>query len=155
VVDGLGLCGGGDGVQLNAEAGHFLPVGGDFAIQAGAERFFAAESIGSLGREALSRIEGGLGLGDFRGQGANGLCQAGALQFHSLQLYEIFNVLLHPSQVYGIYRALRKWTGGWSGEGADLGRSLSPFGLRSVAGMGRGIILSRGGRKRARTVDST
>jgi hypothetical protein len=53
--------------------------------------------------------EGSLSFGDFRRQGAGNLGQASSLQLHRLQLYEVFNVFLHPlNEVYGINRLIRK-----------------------------------------------
>jgi hypothetical protein len=96
MLAGLGLIGGGDGVLLGAVTGGFLAVGGNLAVEACAERFLAAEGGGGLGGHALGSGKGGLSLGDFSRQGARGLRKAGVLQLHSLQLYEIFNVRLHP-----------------------------------------------------------
>jgi len=56
------------------------------------------------------------GLGELGGQGACLLDDAGPVQFDSLQLYEVFNQLLHPCQEgYGIGALFRKcgWDGGW------------------------------------------
>ena len=68
VLDGCGLRGRGDGVELGAEAGGLLAVGVDLALQAGAQRVFAVERGRGLGGLALGGGERGLGLGDFRGQ---------------------------------------------------------------------------------------
>jgi len=56
----------------------------------------AAAGGGGLDSQALGSGEGVFGLRDFSGQGARGLRKAGAFQLHRLQLYEIFNVCLHP-----------------------------------------------------------
>lgn len=51
-----------------------------------------------------------MGPGNFCRQGTQGEGEAGTLQIDFLQLYEIFNVRLHPwDEVYGIGRLLRKW----------------------------------------------
>jgi hypothetical protein len=48
-------------------------------------------------------------LSDFCRQGASSEGEPGTLQIYMLQLYEVFNVFLHPCQeVYGIDRLLRK-----------------------------------------------
>jgi len=110
VLDGGGLRGVGDRILLDAEAGSLLAVAGDLALQAGAQRILAAEGGGSLGGVALGGGQRRFGLGDLRGQRARRLRQPGTLQIHSLQLYEVFNVRLHPCQeVYVMYRLFRKW----------------------------------------------
>ena len=93
---GLGLIVFGEGVLLVAVAGSLLAVGGDLAIQAGTERFLAAECGGGLGGLTLCGGKGGLGLGNLSRQGAGGLGKARAFQLNRLQLYEIFNLRLHP-----------------------------------------------------------
>ena len=57
VLYGSGLLGGGDGVELNAEAGRFFAMVADFAIQAGAHRVFTAQRGGEIGRLALGRCQ--------------------------------------------------------------------------------------------------
>jgi len=96
VLDGVGLSGAGDGVLLSAYAGGFLAVGLDFALQAGAEGFFAAKRSGCIGGVALGGGERSLGLGDFRRELANGLRDARAVEFDRLQLYEVFDEGMHP-----------------------------------------------------------
>jgi hypothetical protein len=104
VLAGRDLIAGFKGVLLVAITGGLLAVGGNLAIQAGAERFFMAEGGGGFGGLALGGGEGGLGLSDFSRQGARGLRKAGTFQLHRLQLYKIFNVRLHPCyEVYGIW----------------------------------------------------
>lgn len=56
VLDGLGLGGGGDGIELGAVASGLLAVRGDIALEAGAEGFFAIQRGGGVGG-------GPLGLG--------------------------------------------------------------------------------------------
>lgn len=115
VFHGFSLCGGGDGIELGAEAGGFLAVAGDLTLEPGAERVFVAERGRGFGGFALGGGEFGGGLGDLSGQGAQGLGDAGALQIYLLQLYEMFNMRLHPwIEVYGIGHGLRKW-GGFAG----------------------------------------
>ena len=79
VLDGRGLLGSGHGVELGAESGGLLAVGVDLALQAGAQRVFAAERGRGVGGLALGGGERGLGLGDFRGQRAQLLVEAGAV----------------------------------------------------------------------------
>jgi len=110
VLDGFSLRGSGDGVELDFEACSLLAVSRNLALQPRAQRFLAVERIGGLGGLALGVGQRGFSLDNFDGQGAYGQREAGALQIHCLQLYEVFNVCLHPCQeVYGIYRLLRKW----------------------------------------------
>jgi hypothetical protein len=109
VLVSRGLVGGVEGFLLGAVTGSLLAVGSNLALQAGAERFLAAEGGGGLGSQALGGGEGGFSLGDFSRQGARGLRKAGTIQFHRLQLYEIFNMRLHPrNEVYGIGRGFIK-----------------------------------------------
>jgi hypothetical protein len=62
-----------------------------------------------LGGLALGCSQRGLGLGDFGRQRARFMGQSCALQLHRLQLYEVFNMRLHPCyEVYGMYRLFRK-----------------------------------------------
>ncbi len=125
MLHGCGLGGGGDGVLLGAIAGGFFAVGVNLAIEAGAERVLAAEDVGGLCRLTLGRGQRGLGLGDFRRQNARGLGKPGTFQFHRLQLYEVFNVLLHPCiEVYGIYHPLRKWGDAIPRRGEPIGRRV-------------------------------
>ena len=70
VLDGFGLRGRLYGVELGAEAGGLLAVACDLALEAGAERFLAAEGGGGFGSLALGCGESGLGLGELGGQGA-------------------------------------------------------------------------------------
>ena len=77
VLDGLGLVRGLDGVELGAEAGGLLAVVGDLALEAGAQRFFAAEGGRGLGSLALGCRQGGFGLGELGGQGARLLSRGG------------------------------------------------------------------------------
>jgi hypothetical protein len=70
VLDGVGLAGLLNGVELVAEAGCFLAVSSDFALQAGAQGFFAKEQIGGHCGLALGGGESGFGLGDLSRQGA-------------------------------------------------------------------------------------
>ncbi len=103
VLDSHGLIVFGEGVLLGAVTGCLLAVGSNLVLQAGAERFLAAESGGGFGSQALGSGEGGLDLGNFSRQGARGLRKAGTFQLHRLQLDEIFNMGLHPlNEVYGI-----------------------------------------------------
>lgn len=53
VLDGLGLLRGFYGVELGAEAGGFLAVGGNFALETGAQGFFTGEGVGGFGSLAL------------------------------------------------------------------------------------------------------
>ena len=96
VLNGSGLLGGGDGVELNAEAGHLFAMVADFAIQAGAHRVFATQRRGEIGRLALGRCQRGHGLSDLRRQRAHLLIQASAVQFNGLKLYEILYLRIHP-----------------------------------------------------------
>ena len=109
VLHGVSLGGGGEGVLLGAITDDLLAVGGDLAIEAAAERFFAAEGGRSLSSLTFGGCEGSLSLGDFSRQGAGDVGEASSFQLHRLQLYEVFNVLLHPFiEVYGIDWLLRK-----------------------------------------------
>jgi len=96
VLDSRGLVGGVEGFLLGVVTGGLLTVGSDLALQASAERFLVAEGGGGFGGQALGSGEGSLGLGNFSRQGARGLRKAGTFQFNRLQLYEIFNLRLHP-----------------------------------------------------------
>jgi len=108
VFDGLSLLGGFYGIELDAEARCLLAVGGDLAIEARAQRFLAAERGRGFGGYALGLSEGGLSLHDFGWQCAHGDGEAGSLQIHVLQLYEIFNMRLHLcNEVYGIGHVIR------------------------------------------------
>jgi hypothetical protein len=110
VFDGLGLIGGFDGVELIAKADSLLALSSDLAVQAGAERVFAGKCIRSFGGLALGRNEKRLGVRDLSRQGESCLIKEGPLQLDRLQLYQVFNLLLHPLyEVYGIYHVLRKW----------------------------------------------
>jgi hypothetical protein len=125
VLDGRCLFGVLYGVKLGAEAGGLLAVSGDLAVQPGAQGFFAVQGIGGGGGLALGGGERGLGLGDFGRQGARGKGEAGTLQIDALQLYEVFNVRLHPCyEVYGICRLLRKWGGGILRQWEAIGRRI-------------------------------
>jgi hypothetical protein len=95
VFDGRGLLRGLDGIELSAEALGLLAVSVDLAFQAGAERFFPAQCPGGFGRLALGGSKSSLRLGDFSGQSAHLVVEAGAVQFDGLQLYEAFNQRLH------------------------------------------------------------
>ncbi len=109
VLDGFGLGGGGEGVLLGAITDKLLAVGGNLAIEATAKRFLAAEGGRSLAGLAFDGSEGSLSFGDFRRQSAGSVGQASSFQLHRLQLYEVFNMLLHPLiEVYGIWRLFRK-----------------------------------------------
>lgn len=96
MLDGDGLLGGLDDVKLGAESDGLLTVGCDFAIETGAEGFFAAEGGGGFSRLALGSGKGGFGLGDFGGKGAQRERKTSALEVDTLQLYEGFNLRLHP-----------------------------------------------------------
>jgi hypothetical protein len=105
VLDGLGLRGSCEVVLLSAKARGLLAVGVDFAIKPGTERILAAERGGGLGNLALSGGKRGSSLIDFCRQGERILRQAGSFQLHRLQLYESFNLRMHPCyEVYGIGR---------------------------------------------------
>ena len=131
VLDSGGLLGGFDGVELGAKAGDFLAVGGDVAIETGAEGLLAADGGGGFSRLELGGVEGGLGLGDLSRQSAEAEGQAGTLQVDVLQLYEIFNLRLHPCyEVYVIHRVLRK-----QGTG-DRGQCTGDRGQGKRRGMG-------------------
>jgi hypothetical protein len=109
VLAGRDLIGGVEGVLLGAVTGCLLAVSSNLALQASAERFLVAEGGGGVGGQALGSGEGSLGLGNFSRQGARGLRKAGTIQLHRLQLYEIFNLRLHPrNEVYGIGRGFIK-----------------------------------------------
>ena len=96
VVDGVGLGRGGDGVALGAQLAGFLPVAGGLALLAGTEVFFARQRIGSGGSGLLRGFQGGIGLGDLGRESPKGLGKACSLQVEGLQLYQVFDVLLHP-----------------------------------------------------------
>ena len=81
VLDGLGLLGSFDGVELSAKAGDFLAVLGDVALKARAERVFMGERGGGFGGEAFGGGERGLGLCDLGRQGAQLLMDANAVEF--------------------------------------------------------------------------
>ena len=91
VLNGSGLLGGGNGVELNAEASHLLAMVADFAIKAGTHRFFTAQRRGEIGRLALSGRQRGHCLSNLRRQRAHLLIQARAVQFDGLKLYEILD----------------------------------------------------------------
>jgi hypothetical protein len=95
VLDGVGLLWSFHGVELRAEAGGLLAMGGDFAIETGAERLLAGESGRGFGGLALSGGQCGFGLGDLRRKRAQGESETGTLQVDTLQLYEIFNLRFH------------------------------------------------------------
>jgi len=96
VLDGFSLCRGLHGVKLGAEARRLLSMSGNFAIEAGAKGLFATEQVGGDSRLALGGCERGLGLGGFSRQTPQSERNAATLQIHCLQLYEIFNLRLHP-----------------------------------------------------------
>lgn len=98
VLDGGGLFRSLYGVELGAESGGLLAVFCNLALEAGAERFLAAECVGGLGCLVLGGSEGGTGLDELSGQCARLLSEAGSLQLDSLQFYEVLNQLLHPCQ---------------------------------------------------------
>lgn len=109
VFNGLGLRWSLHRVQLSAEVGSFLAMSVDLAIHAGAQRVLAAQRGRSLGCLPLYLGQRGLGLDKFGGQCSRRLRQARPLQICILQLYEVFNVRLHPCiAVYAIYRPFRK-----------------------------------------------
>jgi len=82
----------------------------DFELKAGAGGFFTAEGGRNFRCLVFSRGKKGFSLSYFRRQGACLFGDAGAVEFDVLQLYEVFNVCLHPCQeVYGIRRTYRKW----------------------------------------------
>jgi hypothetical protein len=95
MLDGLGLGGGGHGVELGAIACGLLAVPGDVALEAGAEGFLAAEGSGGVGGGLLGLGQSGFSLGNFGGQGAGGLREAGPLEFERLQPDKIFNERNH------------------------------------------------------------
>ena len=141
VLDGCGLLRGLHGVELGAEAGGLLAVAGDLAFEAGAERFLAAEGGGGLLSLTLSGSEGSLRLGELGGQGACLLDDAGPVQFDSLQLYEVFNQLLHPCQEgYGIGALFRKC--GWDGGRWDC--RIPPMCEEKCARVGREFFVGKG-----------
>lgn len=103
VLDGGGLLRGLNGVELGTEADALLAMLGNFAFEAGAKRFLAGQNTRGFGCQLLGGCEGAVSLGEFGGQGAGLLSQAGSFQFDGLQLYEVFNQLLHLCQEgYGI-----------------------------------------------------
>jgi hypothetical protein len=71
-------------------------MSGNFAIEAGAEGLFAIEQIGSDCRLTLGGFKRSFGLGSFARQTPQSERNATTLQIHCLQLYEIFNLRLHP-----------------------------------------------------------
>jgi hypothetical protein len=95
MLDGRGLLGRLDGVELGAKARRFLAMGLDLAFQTRAERVFAAERGAGFAGLALCSGESGLRFGDFAGQRTRLLGKAGAIEFDRLQLYEAFNQCLH------------------------------------------------------------
>ena len=95
MLDGRGLLGVGHGVELSAEFGGLLAVPGDLAVQAGAQRVFAAERGRGFGGLALRGGQPGMRLGDLRGQRTQLLVEAGAVEIDGLELYEILNEGLH------------------------------------------------------------
>ena len=96
VLDGRSLFRGLDGVKLDAEACRFLSMRGDFAIEAGAKGLFAAEQIGGDSGLTFGGCQRGLGLGGFSRQTSQSERDTITLQIDCLQLYEIFNLWLHP-----------------------------------------------------------
>jgi len=96
VFDGFSLCRGLHGIKLGAEARRLLSMSGNFAIEAGAEGLFAIEQIGSDCRLTLGGFKRSFGLGSFARQTPQSERNATTLQIHCLQLYEIFNLRLHP-----------------------------------------------------------
>jgi len=110
VFRGVGLLGGGERILLGAEPCGLFTGGGNLEIQPCAEGFFGAERRGDLGGLTLGGCQCGLGFGDLRRQGARSQSHASALQFNCLQLYEVFNQLLHRCiEVYAIERLFSKW----------------------------------------------
>jgi hypothetical protein len=96
VLEGLCLGGRGHSVALGLETGSFLLVAGYFLFEAAPQRFFAVKRIVCGSSIFLRGFHGGVGLRDFGRQGTQRLGEAGALQVHVLQLYEVFNLSLHP-----------------------------------------------------------
>ncbi|MEI9970507.1 MAG: hypothetical protein WDM87_18540 [Terracidiphilus sp.] len=91
VLNGCCLLGGGDGVELNAEASHFFAVVADFAIQAVRIESSRPQRCGEIGRLALGRSQRSSSLSNLRRQRAHLLIEAGAVQFDGLELNEILD----------------------------------------------------------------
>src|SRR5581483_2960135 len=90
VFDGVGLGRGSHGVALGAEADRLLLVAGGFALQAGAEGFFAVEGVGGGRYIAAGSGQSGIGVRDFAGQRTQNLGKASALEIERLELDKIF-----------------------------------------------------------------
>ena len=82
-------------IKLGTKTRGLLTMSVNFALQAGAGRFFAAERRGGVGRLAFGCAKGCLCLHDFVGQGAQLLSEAGSAEFDGLELDEAFDVLVH------------------------------------------------------------
>jgi hypothetical protein len=68
----------------------------DLALETGAQRFFTGERGTGLGGDMLRGGQSGFCLGDFRGQLARGLREAGTVELDRLKSDEGFDVGLHP-----------------------------------------------------------
>jgi hypothetical protein len=101
------------------------------ALQAGAQRssrLSAAEASADWRSAAASAA---LAWATSAGRARASVGQPGALQIHRLQLYEVFNVRLHPCyEVYGIYRLLENGAGNSATMEARSGGGLDG-GIRS------------------------
>ena len=96
VLDGCGLRGGGNRVELRAEFGGLLAVPADLPLKTGSQRVFAAERGRGVGGLALRGRQPGFRLGDFRRQRTQLLVEAGTIKIDGLELYEVLNEDLHP-----------------------------------------------------------
>ena len=88
---------------------------GDLALQPGAQGFFAAQGVGYFGGEAFGGGQGCPASASSAGRVREGAGEASALQIQLLQLYELFDMLLHLC-----YKSLRP--GEWNqkmGRGAE------------------------------------
>lgn len=95
-------------VQLQSESCSLLLVPCNLALQPSPQSLFPAQPIACLSGLPLGRGQGVLCLRNLSRQSSQLCPQARALQLHFLQLYEVFNVLLHPYlEVYGIHRLTR------------------------------------------------
>ena len=95
MLDGGGLGGGGDGIELGFEAGGFLLMTQSFAIHTRSQGFFSVESVGSGGDGFMRGGEGGFSLANFFGQSLEIGAQTNALQFHCLQPNQCRDLRVH------------------------------------------------------------
>ena len=85
-----------DVVELRAESSRLLLVPGDLAFQPGPKSLFPAQGVARLRGLFLGRAQRAQCLRNLTRELAQLFAQPYAFQFHALQLYQVFNVCLHP-----------------------------------------------------------